>query len=392
MGRLSTNIGDSLIYLTFTWIIYRITRDSFYTGVASFLFSMPVVLGALWGPIIDRRDKKKSLIEFGILQIVIVVLLLLSIKLMGLNKWTILISIPFLTICSELIYPVQETLLPVIVSRSDLVKANSISEIANRGIDITFNAISAFLLAVLSFNKILVLVLLFFVLALKAFFSLNIRNTDYDLEEEESYFLQLKEGLQFIKDPFILTLLLPLIGINCLYAAFYVTLPEFVSVKFNSVVGYGLILTFVGIGNLIGSAISDRFSQKVSIGFLLVFSILIIGTCWISVTILPYNFLSVIFILLSISGICNGVINVIYATLFQFLPPKSMIGRVHTINMALIQSLAPLASILAGMITRELGSVITISVYGVCLIIIAIVLILNKKIRQIPKITDLDNS
>ncbi|MBG9366838.1 hypothetical protein [Streptococcus sp. NLN64] len=58
MGRLFLNLGDSLVYMICMWYLYQVTQDSFYTGVASVLFSLPVLLGMFWGPIVDRRDQR----------------------------------------------------------------------------------------------------------------------------------------------------------------------------------------------------------------------------------------------------------------------------------------------------------------------------------------------
>lgn len=54
LGRLLTNIGDSLYYIAAMWLVYDLGGSAFYSGLAGFLTLFPELFSFLTGPILDR--------------------------------------------------------------------------------------------------------------------------------------------------------------------------------------------------------------------------------------------------------------------------------------------------------------------------------------------------
>lgn len=54
LGRMITNIGDSLYYVASMWLVYQLGGSSFYSGIAGFLILLPMGLQFLTGPFVDR--------------------------------------------------------------------------------------------------------------------------------------------------------------------------------------------------------------------------------------------------------------------------------------------------------------------------------------------------
>jgi hypothetical protein len=53
-GRVVTNVGDSLYFVAAMWLVYRLTGDPVYSGIAGFLTLAPAALQFLVGPLVDR--------------------------------------------------------------------------------------------------------------------------------------------------------------------------------------------------------------------------------------------------------------------------------------------------------------------------------------------------
>lgn len=53
-GRLVTNAGDSLYSIAAMWLVHDLTHSTVYTGIASSLLLLPLVLQFISGPIVDR--------------------------------------------------------------------------------------------------------------------------------------------------------------------------------------------------------------------------------------------------------------------------------------------------------------------------------------------------
>lgn len=204
-GRLFVNMGDSLYYITIMWLVFELTQNTLFTGIAGALFMLPEVFSFFYGPIIDRCDKKRFLIIFALLQtLLMLILYVLYSSGRGFEIYSILFIIPFLAFLSEFTYPIENALIPGFVGREDLTKANSIMAIAADGVDLFFNAVSGILIAVTSIASILLGNAVLFLLAAVLFLRLKIKEKHQDIkntehEKKETYFIDLKEGLKFVK-------------------------------------------------------------------------------------------------------------------------------------------------------------------------------------------------
>lgn len=394
IGRLFLNLGDSLVYIIFMWFLYNMTGDSLFAGIAGFFFTLPPFLGIFFGPIVDRKDHRKLLALFSTILLVLTLVLAVFTFFFGFNVYLLLLFIPFMTFVSEFSYPVGESLVPRIVPEKDLMKANSLAMIASTGADLFFNAISAILISFLLFDQLLLLISFVFLLSTIFFRKIQYRRTDLatagDQGGFQSYLEDLREGVAFVRKPLVVLLLMPLLFFNVAFAMFYVGLPEFVSVSFESSSVYGLILMLLGIGSMVGAWFSESLSSRIKIGYLVSASYFVTGLSWIlAILAMESGFYVGAGILVILSGGANGVVNIAYAVLFQKLPPQNMIGRVHTINMTLIQSITPIASLVGGILASSIGASLTLIICGILMAGVSALALGSRAFRTLPKVEEI---
>lgn len=404
-------MGDSLFYIVLMWILYDLTKNSFYTAIGGFMFSLSDVLNFFVGPIIDRSNKE-TLLAFtsGTAFLVIAGLCFFSLGDM-LNIWILVFSIPLFNLMSRITYSIHNVVVPAIVRKDELVTANSILSMTNTGIDLLFNAISGVLLVVLSTQEILLINstinLLAFLAALLILrsarlarkqplemenqFKVKAEGRNADLKEYwSSYLRDLKSGLMFIRNKTILSLIIPLVGLNLLYAIMLVNLPAFSSEVFGSAIGYGLVLTFFAVGSISGSMISSFLVKHFAVGKLIPVLFLYGGTSWILMTLFikQISVVGVIFMIAAMNAL--GVTNIIFGTVFQQLPPENMIGRVNTVNLSLMAVASLLGSLLGGIITQISDSMFPFFLCGLGYLLIAFVMGINKLVRSLPFMNEID--
>ena len=238
LNRVLINLGDSLYYIAIMWIIYEITEDTMYTGIAGFLFSFPEVLGFFAGPIIDRKDKPFLLNFASFIQFLTISIILLLEIFNLLNIWILLITIPIFSAASEFTYPINSTLLPEIIKNEDLVLGNSIMAISSTGIDLVFNAIAGVLLSILTIKSIFLvnsginLSALLCAFIFGKMFKKRSSRTTTKLNAKSNitikrYVNDLKDSIRFLKNRTLLYLLLPLILVNLFYAIMKVNLHQY---------------------------------------------------------------------------------------------------------------------------------------------------------------------
>lgn len=408
--RIFINLGDSLFYIVLMWILYDLTKSSFYTAIGGFMFSLSDVLNFFVGPIIDRCGKAKLLaITSSIAFFVIAGLCFFSLANM-LNVWILVFSIPLFNLTSRITYSIHNVVVPSIVGKDELVTANSILSMTNTGIDLLFNAISGVLLVVLSIQEILLInstinlfallvALLILRSALPVRQPVEVENQSKVKADERkadlkeywcSYLKDLKSGLMFIRNRTILSLIIPLVGLNLLYAIMLVNLPAFSSEVFGSAIGYGLVLTFFAVGSISGSMISSFLVKHFAVGKLIPILFLYGGTSWVLMTLLVKQIpvAGVIFMIVAMNAL--GVTNIIFGTVFQQLPPENMIGRVNTVNLSLMAVAALLGSLLGGIITQVSDSIFPFFLCGLGYLLISFVMGINRLVRRLPFMNEIN--
>jgi MFS family permease len=377
------------------WVVYDLTQSPLYTGIAGFLFTVPEVLNVFYGPIIDRGNKKRILLIFGALQTLVVLVIPFLEGLDKLSITWILATIPLMSFFTEFTYPVESTLIPRVVGKNELVKANSLMSMAYTGMDLFFNAIAGILISYISIMAIFSLNAGAFLLATIMFFFLKIQrrqNVTVEISEKPStYWKDFKEGINYVKHPLILKLLFPLMFLNLFFAMKNVNLPVFADTVSGGAAMFGIMVTTMGIGSLIGAILADKIGSLLKFGHLLSLSFLLCGFFWLIMLFTAPYLKGIALIFLLLSEMMIGLINVLYTTLFQQLPPENMIARVNTVNFSLISLAMPIGSLLGGFLANLFTTTVVLSCYGVICIGLSLFYYLNSDLKRLPKVKDLDS-
>lgn len=403
--RIWINLGDSLFYVVLMWVLYDLTKDPFYTSMGGFMFSLSDVLNFFCGPVIDRSDRGRLLVvSSGIQFLIAAALYLLSAK-GHLSVWMLVCCIPFFNLMSRMTYSIHNVLVPGIVPKENLVTANSILSMTSTGIDLLFNAVTGVLLVLLSLKHMF---LINSSINLAAFLVAGMvgrglsagRHRPANQTEDKTlpfreflreYRADLKSGLVFIRNRVILSLVIPLVGLNLLYAMMVVNLPAFSSEVFGASIGYGLILTLFAAGSISGAAVSSRLMKRFPVGKLLPVSFLYGGISWVLMALVVERLPLLGALLIVMASNALGIINIVFGTIFQQLPPRQMIGRVNTVNLSLMAIASLYGSILGGIIVQKFDSVFPFLLCGLGYLAIAIAMRVNRLVCTLPKAEDMSD-
>ncbi|TDM03768.1 MFS transporter [Macrococcus carouselicus] len=394
LGRIATNIGDSIILITLTWYISQTYEKTVYLGYLGFIIGIIELLIIFIGPIIDRYSIKAILLIATFIQIIIVSFLTFLLYLDNLNLLTIYILISISVLCSSIIYPAENTIIPSIVRNTkEISKVNSVFQISYKVLDLFLNSLIGFLLAIILLKTLMSITIAIFIIALYLFLILNIPKRYKQNEEQKStsvisnYFQDLRLGLKFVKKPLLLKLLLPLTIINFAYAGGIVIFPKLGEI-FGGSMYYGIILLLNGLGVLVGYLVAPNIIAKVKFNIILPVVFLTIGICWIGISI-SYNQNTILPLLfLFLSSITLGILNLVFITAFQIIPPENLLGRVNTTNETLISLLVPFGS-LFGSILADTFSTISFNFFIVGLVSFGLFIFYSRD-KDIQKIYNLE--
>ena len=268
IGRIGTNIVDSLFYMAILWYFKSHFHSSILLSLIFIADSTIDMFSFTLGPIIDRLNIKKLLQVVTIIQAILSLLIIPLFNDPNLHLFAIifLIIVYILsTIGSTLIYPAEDKILPIIVKKENLAKVNGIFQMSYQTLDLFLDAGATILITYLSIKNTIIISGLIFAFALLFYARLNFNVQSISSDKENSTYLKaLINGWQALqKEKDILILILPFAITNLFYGISSIGLPYFATQYLDrSAMSYGGLELASSVGGLLGSIAVQHFYVK----------------------------------------------------------------------------------------------------------------------------------
>lgn len=383
IGRIATNIADSLFYITILWYFKIIFHSPMILSLVFIADSTIDMCAFIFGPLIDRVYIKNLLKYVTVGQII---LSIVASILFHFKNWKTLTLVLLLltyilsTIGSTLIYPAEEKILPSIVNKNKLTKVNSLFQVTYRILDLFLDALATVIVTYFSFNKAMVISAFVFTIALGFYAKLYLpRNLIVSVKDQDyftgKYLQDLLKGWYVLKNEGrILLLIIPLAVTNLFYGIASVGMPYFSSQYLTkSAISYGGLELFSSIGGLLGSLIVSKIDTlKPNLEQLIV---ICLGLAGISVVLeaLVANYIPWLILIFALSSaFWISIMNINFEVLIQRNFSPHILGRIETINSSIINCMIPIGSFLGGLIVQYFGAGIAILLQGLAEVLTAI--------------------
>ena len=383
IGRIATNIADSLFYITILWYFKIIFHSPMILSLVFIADSTIDMCAFIFGPLIDRIYIKNLLKYVTVGQII---LSIVASILFHFKNWKTLTLVLLLltyilsTIGSTLIYPAEEKILPSIVNKNKLTKVNSLFQVTYRILDLFLDALATVIVTYFSFNKAMVISAFVFTIALGFYAKLYLPRNLIVSEKDHDYFTgkylqDLLKGWYVLKNEGrILLLIIPLAVTNLFYGIASVGMPYFSSQYLTkSAISYGGLELFSSIGGLLGSLIVSKIDTlKPNLEQLIV---ICLGLAGISVVLeaLVANYIPWLILIFALSSaFWISIMNINFEVLIQESFSPRILGRIETINSSIINCMIPIGSFLGGLIVQHFEAGIAILLQGLSEVLTAI--------------------
>ena len=388
-GRLITNFGDSIYSIATLTLIYTLTKSTFYSGITLFLISFTAILQIFISPIISKFNVKRFLIISQLFQAIILLVITYLIYINKLQITTLIIFIICISFINQVVYPIQLALLPKIVKKEDLVKANSLFSIAYQGSDALFNSIGGFIITVFGtiyafiINSITFFINSFIFIFLSDGLSKNTNTI------QENYFSKLSSGIKIWNTPLLKTLLIGIIIINFSTSSLLTLLPEYSETSYF----YGILLSASGLGILIGAFISNSKTLKnIRLSALYTIFTLGIALSWGALSILNNNSVTnkiINFSLFLFGWILIEILNTYSQTMIQCIISKEKLDVAMSTMIGLSIAFSPLGALLTGVLSIKYSIKTIIIITSLLIFSIFLFWLFNKNIRNLPSFSKL---
>lgn len=380
-----SNLADGIIKLGVPLIAAALTRDPFLVGLVGTAAGLPWLIMALpAGVIVDRVDRRKTLIIANIVRILSLILLVILLALKGLDVWSLGVIVLVMGIAEVFYDTSAQTILPDIVPRASLTRANA----RLYGAEMTMNSfIGPPLAGVLAAVSLVVMAgapaLLWigatlFLFGIKGNFTVGggdaAPEPGVSAAPRQSMWHDLVEGLRYLWSTKVLRTMAIMTGVsnlasNAQFAVFVLfAVGPHSEMKLNSI-GYGLLTTGFAIGALLGSFIAEKVVDRIGRTGVIAFALVVfpIQVAVPAFTTSPW----IIGVSFLIGGIAVALWNVTAVSLRQEVTPPRLLGRLNSAYRLLAWGSNPVGAFLGGIVASAFGfQAVFLAFGGVCLLLL----------------------
>ncbi len=385
-GQLVSVIGVWMQATAQQWLVYRLTGSQTSLGMVTFINFLPVlVLSLFMGVITDQFPRKKLLLFtqswFMLLAFILALLTWLEI----IQYWHILLLAFLLGIGNALDMPARQAFVVELVDddKSDVMNAISLnSALFNMAriigpaiagaVVATFGEAPAFAINGLSYLAVI------FALSLMALPSPSV------LASRTKPIEKMKAGFSYILDQKDILGLVVLVAVFSMVGFGALTLvPVFAKdILYIGAAGFGHLLSWQGVGALIGAMILIVYGNRFRKGKLLLFSRLLLGPGIIGLAISRTPWISMA--LMALLGYSLITQLVLTNTLIQTIVPDELRGRVLSTYTWALGGFYPLGSLFMGFLGDQIGAPTAAMLSGIgCILLILVNIFVFPSIQKL---------
>ena len=354
-GQTVSLIGTWMQQVGQGWLALELTNSAFMVGLVSAAGSFPVLLLSLYGGVVaDRRSK---------LRIVIVCQALLLIEAAALwwFTWANRINIGWLLalttlggVISAFEIPARQAMIVELVSKEDLVDAIALNSGGFNLARIVGPSIAAIILAKFGLAWCFGINALSYFAVLASLGRIKLPRWT-PVQHLVSPAEQLKQGLNYIRSSRSVSGLMGVIAVYSIFGFQYLSMMPVVArdVLHTGASGYGLLLTFVGIGALTGALSLAGLGARIRRGRLFnatayaFAGLTILFSLMRSVHLAAFVLLFLGLTMLINGALANGIL--------QSVVPDELRGRVMATYVFVYVGFTPIGSFIAGAMARFVG-------------------------------------
>ena len=354
-GQCISLLGTWMQQTAQTWLVYSMTKSAFLLGILGVCQYAPILVLSLFaGVFVDRFPKKKLLLTIQVLMMVQAIVFTLLLYTGHIQYWQILVLSAFLGLLNTFDLPVRQSFLIEMVGRDDLMGAIALNGVivniarivgpAIAGLILAYGSIKlCFLVNSISFIAVIVCV---------SFIETNIKPI---VKTVNSIFSEARAGIVYIvQNKKVGRVLLSVIIVGTFAMNSSVLIPVFVKeVLHHDAGGYSTILSFMGIGSMVGAMFVSTKSKKGPNPIMLFGSALSLGLCLIVICFVK-NYTLALFIT-PIYGLLNMMFLISANSTIQLSIDNEYRGRVMSIYGLAFMGTTPIGNFYAGTITEYFG-------------------------------------
>ncbi len=386
-GQTISRLGDTLFYIAEMWLVLQLTGSALAMGTTAILSMLPRLVFQLVGGVsVDRYDRRWLMILSDAVRGLVVFVFALLVAIGRVELWHVYGLAIVFGIVSAFFDPAQQALIPNLVSKEELIAANSLSTLTMQMAHVFGPALAGVLIAIPAVG----IAGVSFVNA--ASFAVGViglalmrlpEHLNGARPRNESFSRELRDGFRYLFGFRVLVIILFMSMIlNFTIGPIEVVLPIFVRNSLGQgAEGFGLLTSVFGVGMVLGSVIVGAWSPSHRRG-VLTFGLVALGGAVFALTGMTRVFLAAA-VLLALFGGLIAIVNTIISAVMQALIADEYRGRVFSLDMVISTGLMPISYAIGGGLADALGAGTVIFIAGILTAVAALGGLVFRDVRQL---------
>lgn len=381
-GQLVSYLGDVIYSFALSFWVLNVTGSTALMGILQAASMAPrLIIGPFAGVLVDKWDRKKIIVIADVIRGVLSTFVGIAALSGFLEVWMVFVVGVVTSVCSAFFNPAITSVKPDIVDKSKLVKANSVTSLAQAGASSLGSAVSGVIYVVVGAPYMFLFdgISYLFSAFTEMFISIpNIKRNNGEVTFIEDF----KSGLSFVwnfkalRNMFIISC-----GLNFFFnAAFVLMLPLFNEASYLGAEKYGFLMAMSSVGMIIGSGLLSVVNIKNNKRYLI-----IVGTflpmAMLFLLIPIVNNYYIILAVATISFALNIMGNTIFDSVLMTIIPEEKRGKVFALINTFSMGLTPLGLAVGGILGEILPIRIAMLILLCCTLLLTLAFAFIKGLR-----------
>ena len=370
-GAFTSTVGNWMQQVAQSWLVFELTKSSFYLGLDYFCGQLPILLLTLIGGVVaDRHDRRYVLLTSQVIQMTT------AFTLAGLIWWD-LVRVQYILMLSFVAGlgqafggPAYQALIPTLVQKKDLPNAIALNSIQFNLARVFGPLLAGVTLAAWGSAACFSLNGLSFIVVIVALLSMHIKHVKQ--VDPKPMMDELKGGLQYARGQSAIVSLTILASLTTFLGLPLLTfLPVFAKDIFHGDINrFSHMMAFSGAGAVCGALVTAWLGRFKHMGRTLLTTLAAFGALVTAFAICRTVWVSDL--LLFFTGATLLMTFSMTASLVQLIVPDNLRGRVVSIYMVAFRGGMPLGSLAAGILASRTSAPAVLSVNGLLIFGLAV--------------------
>ena len=370
-GAFTSTVGNWMQQVAQSWLVFELTKSSFYLGLDYFFGQLPILLLTLIGGVVaDRHDRRYVLLTSQVIQMTT------AFTLAGLIWWD-LVRVQYILMLSFVAGlgqafggPAYQALIPTLVQKKDLPNAIALNSIQFNLARVFGPLLAGVTLAAWGSAACFSLNGLSFIVVIVALLSMHIQHVRQ--ADPKPMMEELKGGLQYARGQAAIVSLTILASLTTFLGLPLLTfLPVFAKDIFHGDINrFSHMMAFSGAGAVCGALVTAWLGRFKHMGRTLLTTLAAFGALVTAFAICRTVWVSDV--LLFFTGATLLMTFSMTASLVQLIVPDNLRGRVVSIYMVAFRGGMPLGSLAAGIMASRTSAPAVLSVNGLLIFGVAV--------------------